>query len=63
MKYIFRFSKFRHQSGERHSDLQQLWISTTHNPLVHLPRGATHVCTNQTDSVKSCSAPYRLQIE
>lgn len=52
----FRNSKFCHQSGEWNSDLQQLWISTTHNPLVHLSRGAWHVCTNQTDSVKYCSA-------
>ncbi|KAI9522835.1 hypothetical protein NQZ68_033177 [Dissostichus eleginoides] len=40
LRWFFRFSKGLRQAGERIADLQQLRISITHNPLVHLHRAA-----------------------
>lgn len=40
-----RFSKCHYQCGEKHADLQQLWIPSTHNRLVQLPWNPKDVCT------------------
>lgn len=40
-----RFSKCHYQCGEKHADLQQLWIPSTHNHLVQLPWNPKDVCT------------------
>lgn len=44
--YFIRFSKHGHHCWEQHSDLQYLRLPSTYSPLVHLPGGQGHVCTN-----------------
>lgn len=43
-----RFSKCHYQSEEKHPDLQQQWIPSTHNRLVHLPWTSKNVCISLT---------------